>query len=583
LETTEEPDATLSNVFVRELENEVRRLREQLRVSIEQYESSSEELKASNEELQSINEEFRSATEELETSKEELQSVNEELQTVNNELKSKLEEVSRSHSDLQNLMSSTEIAMLFLDRELRIRHYTPGMQQLFHIMPGDRGRPINHLTHTLRYTKFFEDAEDVLRTLVTIEREVQDQSEGWFLLRMRPYRTLDDRIDGVIFTFVEITRLKQAEEQLIELNATLEDRVLERTRELDEANQKIRDVRDMFSALFNSNPIPTMLTRLDDDVLLSVNDEFLQYFHLEREKIIGQRLQDLGLGAEALVNAIQRLKQDGKVGSYEFEIQHPVNGARNILTSNQHIKLENAEAIISTFIDITDRVRAEQQIRSLASELTATEQAERHRLSQILHDDLQQRLFAIQMQLSFLKDAYDTNDLQAFAMDFPQIDEWLTDAIKVTRQLSVDLSPPILHGEGLVEAVIWLAAQMEEQYALKVNIKSNGKPAVLEERIRVLVFYALRELLFNVVKHAGTSQAEVRFEHLDTYLRLIVRDYGAGFLSEAVLNDPKQSHGLLTIRHRLMLLGCKMEIKSVPGKGTEVFIEVPFDQEDIRA
>ncbi len=123
------------NAIVRRLETEVRRLREQLQASIEEYESSSEELKSSNEELQSINEEYRSATEELETSKEELQSVNEELQTVNNELKTKLEEISRSHNDLENLMGATEIAMLFLDHELRIRHYTPGMRELFNIMP----------------------------------------------------------------------------------------------------------------------------------------------------------------------------------------------------------------------------------------------------------------------------------------------------------------------------------------------------------------------------------------------------------------------------------------------------------------
>ncbi|HEY3474232.1 MAG TPA: CheR family methyltransferase, partial [Anaerolineales bacterium] len=294
----QEQDATVKNALVLQLENEVRRLHEQLQASIEEYESSSEELKASNEELQSINEEFRSATEELETSKEELQSVNEELQTVNHELKIKLDEVSSAHSDLQNLMSATEIAMLFLDRELRIRHYTPGMRELFNIMPGDRGRPIKHLTHTLEYTQFLEDAETVLRTLIPIEREVRGQAGGWFLLRMRPYRTTDDRIEGVIFTFVNITRLKQAEAQLMELNATLEERVLERTRELDEANLKITQAHDLFFKLFNANPIPTALTHAEDDVFINVNDEFLNYFAFVRDKIIGRSAQELGLGLE---------------------------------------------------------------------------------------------------------------------------------------------------------------------------------------------------------------------------------------------------------------------------------------------
>ncbi|MDQ2692782.1 MAG: sensor histidine kinase, partial [Chloroflexota bacterium] len=225
-------------------------------------------------------------------------------------------------------------------------------------------------------------------------------------------------------------------------------------------------------------------------------------------------------------------------------------------------------------------VRAEQQIRALASELTATEQAERHRLSQILHDDLQQRIFAVQMQLSFLEDAYEKNDLQAFAIDFPQVNEWLTEAIKVTRQLSVDLSPPILHGEGLVEAIIWLAAQMEEQYGLKVHIEANGTSAELAEKVRILVFYAVRETLFNIVKHAQVSEAAVRFEHYDSHLLVRVADQGIGFANTEVINDPNLAHGLLMIRHRLNLLGCSMDVRSQPGNGTQVTFTVPYPSED---
>jgi signal transduction histidine kinase len=212
--------------------------------------------------------------------------------------------------------------------------------------------------------------------------------------------------------------------------------------------------------------------------------------------------------------------------------------------------------------------------------LTATEQTERHRLSQILHDDLQQRIFAVQMQLSFLRDAYEKNDLQAFAVDFPQLEEWLAEAIQVTRKLSVDLSPPILHGEGLVEAVIWLAAQMEEQYGLKVDIKSAGRPSELDEKVRVLVFYALRELLFNIVKHAGVLEARIHFEHSDSRVLVTVKDHGVGFDAETVMNDPHIAHGLLIIRHRLNLLGCRMEVGSRRGNGTEVLIEVPYEKMD---
>ncbi len=570
--------------MVGRLEAEVRRLREQLQASIEEYESSSEELKASNEELQSINEEYRSATEELETSKEELQSVNEELQTVNQELKNKLDEISRSHSDLENLMSATEIAMLFLDRDLCIRHYTPGMRELFNIMPGDRARPIKHLTHSLKYDQFIEDAEAVLRTLVPIECEVEGGDGGWFLLRMRPFRTSADHIEGVIFTFVEITRLKEAEAQLVELNATLEQRVLERTEELNEANQQIGQARDRFYALFSANPIPTVLIRQSDQVFLNVNSEFLNYFQLPVEAVIGHSAKelssDLGLDAETQADLAVQLRREGKARNIEFEIMHPSGDPRIILALIQFLTLDQTDTLITTFIDITERVEAEQQIRKLASELTMAEQAERHRLAQILHDDLQQRIFAIQMQMSFLKDAYDKNDLQAFQMDFPQIEEWLAGSIQVTRQLSVDLSPPILHGEGLVEATIWLAAQMQEQYKLNVKIETDRTTIPIDEKIRVLVFYAIRELLFNVVKHSEILEAKVLFESHDDHLTVTVSDEGKGFSSPELSSSQNAGHGLESLQHRLNLLGCTMEVQSEPGRGTEVTITVPYDQSE---
>jgi len=499
-------------------------------------------------------------------------------------LKTKLEEISRSHSDLENLMSATEIATLFLDRELRIRHYTPGMRDLFNIMPGDRGRPIKHLTHSFNYDQFIEDAESVLRTLVPIEREVEGMDGGWFLLRMRPFRTSEDRIEGVIFTFVEITRLKRAEAQLVELNATLEQRVLDRTDELNEANQQIGQARDRFYALFSANPIPTALIRQSDQVFLNVNSEFLNYFQLPVEAVIGHNAKelslDLGLDAEIQADLADQLRMEGKARNIEFEIVHPSGETRIILASIQFLTLDRTDTLITTFIDITERVEAEQQIRRLASELTMAEQAERHRLAQILHDDLQQRIFAIQMQMSFLKDAYEKNDLQAFQIDFPQIEEWLAGSIQVTRQLSVDLSPPILHGEGLVEATIWLAAQMQEQYKLNVNIQANKTPTQIDEKVRVLVFYAIRELLFNVVKHSETLEAKVDFESHDDHLTVIVSDEGKGFSIQELRSSQNLGHGLESLQHRLNLLGCNIEVQSTPGNGTQVMISVPYDQSE---
>ncbi len=199
---------------VRQLEKELEEIRVRLRDTVEQADSTEEELKAANEELQAMNEELHSTAEELETGREELQSVNEELSTVNQELKSNVESLSHANSDLQNLMAATQIATVFLDRHLCIQRYTPPAVPLFRLIPTDVGRPLADLTPRLDYTSWTEDAERVLDQLSPIEVEVAHEDGRRFLARMLPYRTADDRIAGVVLTFVDITRRQQAEEEV---------------------------------------------------------------------------------------------------------------------------------------------------------------------------------------------------------------------------------------------------------------------------------------------------------------------------------------------------------------------------------
>jgi two-component system CheB/CheR fusion protein len=202
------------NETIQNLRDELHATRARLKTSREEEEAANEELRAANEELQSINEEYRSTAEELETSKEELQSINEELQTLNNELKLKLESVSRAHNDLQNLMAATDVGTLFLDGTLHIKGFTPRVADLFNITASDEGRSITDFTHRLDYDGLPADAAAVLKSLVPVEREVQSRAGAWFLMRLRPYRTLDDRIEGVVVTFVDVTERRRAEEAL---------------------------------------------------------------------------------------------------------------------------------------------------------------------------------------------------------------------------------------------------------------------------------------------------------------------------------------------------------------------------------
>lgn len=198
----------------RHLEEELIGLKAQLRSLNEQHEFQAEELKASNEELQAMNEELRSAAEELETSKEELQSINEELRTVNQELKVKIEETSIASNNLQNLINSTDIGTIFLDRGFRVALFTPAARNIFNLIPADYGRPLTDITHRLEHDGLLADAETVLAKLTTIEKEVRTKEGRDFLMRLTPYRTDEDRIKGVVITFVDITERKKADEAM---------------------------------------------------------------------------------------------------------------------------------------------------------------------------------------------------------------------------------------------------------------------------------------------------------------------------------------------------------------------------------
>jgi two-component system CheB/CheR fusion protein len=204
------------------LKQELRAKEEYLQTSNEELETSNEELKSSNEEMQSVNEELQSTAEEMETSKEELQSVNEELATVNAELQTKVADLSRTNNDINNLLSGTGIGTVFVDHELRILRFTPAATGIINLIPSDMGRPVSHIVSNLvGYDSFVTDVQAVLDTLVAKEVEVQTTQGPWYTLRIVPYRTIDNVIEGAVITFVDITELKLRTAALDKVNQQL--------------------------------------------------------------------------------------------------------------------------------------------------------------------------------------------------------------------------------------------------------------------------------------------------------------------------------------------------------------------------
>lgn len=288
---------TSDEPLARQLEEELIQMKAQLRYSAEQYEYQAEELKASNEEFQALNEELRSAAEELETSKEELQSINEELRTVNQELKVKIEEISVTSNNLQNLINSAGVATIFLDRAFCVRLYTPAAQQLFNLIPSDYGRPISDITHRLHYDDLLPDAEKVLQTLTLLEREVETTNHRTFLMRVLPYRTAEDRINGVVITLFDITDRKRAEETL----QTSEQRL-----------QRMVNV-----------PSVGVLTFDYANTLLQVNDAFLAMVGYTRPEFEARTFTWLDFTPaehlEISQQVMEQLRQTGRGGPYEKE------------------------------------------------------------------------------------------------------------------------------------------------------------------------------------------------------------------------------------------------------------------------
>ncbi len=220
------------------LEAKLQHARAELLSTREGMQMSQEELKSTNEEMQSTNEELQSTNEELTTSKEEMQSMNEELQTVNSELQVKVDELSRSNNDMKNLLNSTDIATLFLDNDLKVRRFTTQATKIIKLIPGDVGRPISDLASDLLYPELCDDVREVLRTLGSAEKPIAAEGDRWFAVRIMPYRTLDNRIDGVVINFVDISAAKALEAKMQEKQVALEGRISQQSAEMDATREK---------------------------------------------------------------------------------------------------------------------------------------------------------------------------------------------------------------------------------------------------------------------------------------------------------------------------------------------------------
>ncbi|MEI7831908.1 MAG: CheR family methyltransferase [bacterium] len=271
------PEGTTGHMVTADMEQHIAELERGLRTRDEYLATHVEELTTANEELQSANEELQSTNEEMDTSREELQSVNEELSTVNAELQKKIEELSQANDDMNNLLAGTDVGTVFIDRELRIKRFTPAATMIVNLIPTDIGRPIAHLATNLRhYNSLLADARQVFETLLPSEVEVQSTDGKWYLMRILPYRTRKNVVDGVVLTFVDITSLRAMQEQVRDA-------------------QLAEQVHAFAESIVETVREPLLV--LDGDLhVISVNDAFIRIFKVKREETVGNLLYELGNG-----------------------------------------------------------------------------------------------------------------------------------------------------------------------------------------------------------------------------------------------------------------------------------------------
>jgi two-component system CheB/CheR fusion protein len=537
---------------------------------IEERDARNQELTSAYEEIQSSNEELQSANEELETAKEELQSMNEELQTVNDELRSGNLALIDATNDLSNLLTSVNIPVLMLDADLCIRRFTPPAERIMHVRVSDVGRRISEIRLNLMVDDIEPVLKEVLETLGTKETEVQDQQGRWHLMRVRPYRTAENKIDGLVLVLLDIDQIRRGE-------------------------QAIREARDLAQSVIESVQVSIIV--LDDGLRVKMANAAFRALsgmpHTEIERRSFPDLVSLLWGMERLGALLDKLRSTGTA----FEIEHEagLNSGQVFCVTGRAVQIEGVRALLITVDDVTLRKeaevllqrekerlasqvkiteeqlkRTEEELRSLAGSLFTSHEEERRRVARELHDDVSQQLAML------------ANDLEQLRQNIPHTEAEMRKRLETLREaagalseelrrISHALHPSILEDLGLPVALRSLVTEFAEREGMPSNFTHRNVPDTLSPDVAATLYRITQEALRNVAKHAGRTHVRLSLIGTSSALRLTIRDLGEGF-------DPSETRGLglISMEERTRLVGGSFRVNSALGEGTTVQVQVPL-------
>lgn len=559
--------------LVAQLRQDLATMRFHLQSLIEERDARNQELVSANEEIQSANEELQSTNEELETTKEELQSANEELQTVNDELQQRNHVLTQTGNDLNNLLNSVNIPLLMLTNDLRIRQFTPPMQRMLSVRPSDIGRSIGEIRLLLNIDDIEPILHDVLDKLGARELEVQDREGRWHLLRVRPYRTSDNKIEGLVAVLVDVDELRRGRQLMI-------------------------DARDFARSLVESVPMPIVVLN-PDSTIRTANTAMRQLTRMQATELDGRSLPELVSHLWGLTDLKEKLAvvtQSPVGAAMEFEHQSTTSqlltlffkvrvlstdGDRvlliviedntlrrqaDLLTSRQTEVLEGQIENAARRLD-----RAQGELRGLTGHLFTVQEEERRRVAQELHDDVSQRLSLLEILLSEV-------DLKSCSAEdaarVRKVQQQLQTLNTDVRQISHQLHPSILTDLGLSEALRALVHEFGHREKMPATYMSQNLPESWPPDAATAIYRISQEALRNVSKHAGRTHVKVTLSGQDGMLQLKVMDFGVGF----DLEEDSLAHGLglISMQERARLAGGTLLVQSELGHGTTVAVEIPL-------
>jgi len=544
------------------LQQELMATREYLQAIIEEQETTNEELKAANEEVLSNNEELQSTNEELETAKEELQSTNEELVTLTEQQTSRNVELTQLNDDLRNVLDGIKIPILMLGNDRRIRRFTPSAEKVFNLLPTDVGRPIQNLRPNLDLPDLQPLISRAIDTLALQEQNVRDLDGHYYAMTVRPYRTSDNRIDGVLVSLVDTDAM---------------------TRSLEET----RRARDFASAIVETVREPLVV--LDSSLrVVTANRSLYSAFRMSPEEVEKQGIFELAGGAWNIPDLRKLLGQilPGNTQFNDFRLSHvfPRIGRRTLLLNARRLygERETPDLILLAIEDLTDREwtsealqDSRERLRDLTAGLLTAQEEERRRISRELHDDLNQRLAMFTVELETLEQ----NPLQSADLIRSQLASLRTRTVDLSdevRRTAHRLHPSMVEHLGLPAALRSLCADFSKQEKMRIDYRERNVDGQVPSEVALCLYRVTQEALRNVVKHSGARRARVSLVSATDRIVLSISDSGVGFDRESVRN--KKGLGIISMEERVRLVVGNLNIRSKPGDGTRVVVEVPLPE-----